>query len=144
MDQQSGQPEVLQKFSQLVARSLHIPVETVVPDANLTDLGAESLDVLDITMQSEEMFNISIPDKTILQTADLVFGPGVLEKEGFLTQAGKDLLRARTPDIDPALLEGDLSVADVNTYFMRVSSWARMIEMLAEHTPKVCPACGGE
>jgi len=136
--------EVLEKFSQIVAKSLHIDASKVAEDASLDDLGAESLDLIEITMESEEVFNIWISEKSILQTATEVFGPNVLEQDGFLTDTGKALLLNRMPEIGASNLEGQVPVKDITKYFLRVSAWVRMIETLIAQSPRVCPQCAGE
>jgi acyl carrier protein len=46
-----------------IAKSLHIPVEKLTPESRLDELGAESLDVIEIVFELEEKFDISIPLK---------------------------------------------------------------------------------
>jgi acyl carrier protein len=143
MRQDAVRTEILEKFSQIVAKSLHIDVAAVTEDSCLDELGAESLDLIEITMEAEDAFNIWISEKSILQTANEVFGPNVLEQDGFLTDAGRALLLDRMPEVDAASLEGQVAVKDLTKYFLRVSAWVRMIESLIAHTPVVCPHCGG-
>lgn len=135
--------DVLERFSRIVAKSLRVEPVRVTPDASLTtDLGAESLDLIEITMETESEFNIWLPEKNILETASDVFGHDVLYKDGFLTDAGKDLLRRRMPEADQHLFQGEVSVEALTTYFLQVKSWVRMIQNLASHTPSHCDACG--
>ena len=47
----------------IIAQSLKIPVERLTPDTRLDELGAESLDVIEIVFGLEEKFDISIPFK---------------------------------------------------------------------------------
>ncbi len=136
--------EILAKFSDIVAKSLHIDKATITPTSFLDDLGAESLDLIEITMETEETFNLWLSEKSILQTATEVVGPNVLEKDGFLTEAGKTLLLDRMPDLDASLLEGQVAVADITKQFLRVDAWVRMIETLLNSTPKSCPQCQAE
>jgi acyl carrier protein len=136
-----SRPEILATFSEIVAKSLHIDLATITPASFLNDLGAESLDLIEITMETEEAFNLWISEKSILQTASEVFGPNVLEKDGVLTDAGKALLMDRMPDLDTAALEGDVSVTDITRQFLRVDAWVRMIEGLLYQTPQSCPQC---
>jgi len=135
--------EVFDKFAQIVARSLRIDVAQVTPEVHLTDLGAESLDLIEITMETESQFHIFLPDKSILETAVEVFGPGVLEKDGYLTGEGKRLLMCRMPDADAEAFQGDVALKDLQHYFLKVGTWVRMIQGLAQYTPAECPACGG-
>lgn len=132
--------EVFQQFAAIVAESLHIDAERVTPDAYLGNLGAESLDLVEIAIHAEDKFNISLPEKNILQTAIEVFGPSVLEKDGILTDTGKTLLHTRMPELSP-LLQSSLTVKDINQLFGRVDVWVRLIERLMEFTPKICSQC---
>ncbi len=141
MNSNLSRPEILTEFSNIVAKSLHIDAATVTPTAFLNDLGAESLDLIEITMETEETFNLWISEKSILQTATEVFGPNVLERDGLLTEAGKTLILYRMPDLEPASLQGDVPVAEISKQFLRVDAWVRMIDGLLAQTPQTCPQC---
>jgi acyl carrier protein len=135
--------EVFDKFAQIVAKSLRIDASQVTPDTHLTDLGAESLDLIEITMETETQFHIFLPDKAILETAVEVFGPGILEKDGYLTDEGKRLLLRRMPEADAPAFEGEVAIKDLQHYFLKVGTWVRMIQALAKFTPAECQSCGG-
>jgi acyl carrier protein len=135
--------EVFDKFAQIVARSLRIDVAQVAPDTHLNDLGAESLDLIEITMETESQFHIFLPDKSILETAVEVFGSDILEKDGYLTEEGKRLLLQRMPEADAQAFEGEVAIKDLQSYFLKIDTWVRMIQSLALHTPAECAACGG-
>ncbi len=139
----STQSEILKKFSSIVANSLRIDPALVVPEAYLDDLGAESLDLIEISMEAETQFNIWLPEKSILDTANEVFGAGVLERDGYLTEAGKELMRRRMPESDAAAFTGEVTVKDLRRYFIKVGTWVRLIQSLMESTPAVCEECGG-
>src|SRR5579862_8621762 len=115
--------EIFDKFAQIVARSLRIDAAQVTPDAHMNDLGAESLDLIEISMETESQFHIFLPDKSILETAVEVFGSGVLEHEGYLTDEGKRLLMRRMPDADAQAFEGPVSVKELQRYFLKVNTW---------------------
>ena len=52
------------KIRGLVAEQLGVDVATLSPDANiLEDLGADSLDVVELVMAIEEEFDLEIPDE---------------------------------------------------------------------------------
>ena len=129
---------ILEKFASIVANSLRIDADRVVEEAYLDDLGAESLDLLEITMETEDAFNVLIAQKNILQTAQEVFGAGVLVQGDQLTDAGYALLRRRMPDSLWTSLPERPSVSELNRLFMRVETWIWMIGGLLEHTPKTC------
>jgi acyl carrier protein len=134
--------EVFDKFAQIVARSLRIDASQVSPDAQLNDLGAESLDLIEITMETETQFHIFLPDKSILETAVEVFGSDILEKDGYLTEEGKRLMMCRLPEADVRTFQGEVAVKDLQSYFLKVGTWVRMVQALAEHTPAECAGCG--
>lgn len=56
--------EIKQKVIDIVVDKLGVVASEVIPTANFThDLGADSLDTVELIMEFEAKFNISIPDK---------------------------------------------------------------------------------
>ena len=50
----------------IIAEQLGVEVAELVPEANLLDdLGADSLDVVELTMALEEEFTIQVPDEDL-------------------------------------------------------------------------------
>ena len=135
--------EAFNKFAKIVARSLRIDVVQVKPEVHLNDLGAESLDLIEISMETESQFHIFLPDKSILETAVEVFGLDILEKDGYLTDEGKRLMLCRMPDADAETFQGKVAVKELQSYFLKIGTWVRMIQGLAQYTPGQCAACGG-
>lgn len=46
----------------IIARNCHVPRETIVPESNLlSDLGIDSLDLLDIEFAVDEAFGVRMP-----------------------------------------------------------------------------------
>jgi acyl carrier protein len=68
----------LQKIAQIVADKLRIPAENVKAESTFKDLGADSLDTVEIIMNFEETFGIEIRDedaekiKTIGEAVELI------------------------------------------------------------------------
>jgi acyl carrier protein len=61
-----SQVELVKRLRELVAVQLGIDLHEVVPDARiLDDLGADSLDVVELVMALEEAFAIIVPDEAI-------------------------------------------------------------------------------
>ena len=55
-----------QKVRSLVAEQLGVEQAEITPDANiLDDLGADSLDVVEMVMALEEHFDIEVPDDDV-------------------------------------------------------------------------------
>jgi len=133
---------VEERFAEIVSRALRKDKTLVTPEARLdTDLDAESLDLIEITMETESQFRIWLPEKSILETANEVFGEGVLEKDGVLTEEGKKLMKLRMPPDDFARFPEAVTTADLRPYFMSVGSWIHMIEGLVRHAPTECAKC---
>jgi acyl carrier protein len=55
--------EVAQKVKKIIIDKLGVEESEVTPEASFTnDLGADSLDTVELIMEFEKVFNISIPD----------------------------------------------------------------------------------
>jgi acyl carrier protein len=52
---------IIDDVRSIIAKSLNIPVEQLTPDKRLDELGAESLDVIEIVFALEEKYDIAIP-----------------------------------------------------------------------------------
>jgi acyl carrier protein len=52
-----------EKVAALIAEKFEMPVENITRDTSIIDdLGADSLDIVDMLMMLEEQYNLSIPD----------------------------------------------------------------------------------
>lgn len=55
---------VVAKVKDLISQSLGVGVNEIVPDASfIDDLGADSLDIVELVMAIEKEFDIEIPDE---------------------------------------------------------------------------------
>ncbi len=55
--------EIAQKVKQIIIDKLGVEESEVTPEASFTnDLGADSLDTVELNMEFEKEFNLSIPD----------------------------------------------------------------------------------
>ena len=55
--------ETAAKITSIIAEKLHIDAATINAQSTLQDLGADSLDMVDIVMKVEEEFGIEINDE---------------------------------------------------------------------------------
>ena len=64
------------KVKDIIAKQLGVDMEKVTPEASfIEDLGADSLDTVELVMAFEEAFNVEIPDddaEKILKVQDAV------------------------------------------------------------------------
>ena len=59
-----SQEEIFQKVKKIVAEQLSVDPEQVTPEASFAnDLGADSLDTVELVMALEEEFDVEIPDE---------------------------------------------------------------------------------
>ena len=69
----------LEKVIELMAEQLNVPAEKISAEKEIvTDLGADSLDVVEMLMNLEEEFSVTVPDeeavniKTVQDVVDLI------------------------------------------------------------------------
>ncbi len=56
--------EIAEKISQIIIDKLGVDASEVTPEASFTnDLGADSLDIVELIMEFEKAFDTSIPDE---------------------------------------------------------------------------------
>jgi acyl carrier protein len=53
--------DVMNEVRTIIAKTLKLPPDTLSPQTRLADIGAASLDVIEIVFDLEEKFDISIP-----------------------------------------------------------------------------------
>ena len=57
---------MLEKVQSMLAEALNIPVSKVTPEAEIiADLGAASLDVVELLSRLEDEFGVTIPDEDV-------------------------------------------------------------------------------
>ena len=57
---------IFEKVAAILAKQLDVEEESITPETNLVDdLGADSLDVVDLVMTLEDEFDTEIPDEEI-------------------------------------------------------------------------------
>lgn len=72
---------MLEKIQAMLAEALNLPIEKIVPDAKIVDdLGADSLDVVELLSQLEDEFGITIPDDEVENLVTVADVASALEK----------------------------------------------------------------
>ena len=91
--------EVFGKVRDLLSDALGVDEEEVQPEATLQgDLGAESIDFLDIVFRIEKAFSIKIP-KGELFPDEILNNPDYVDGDR-MTAAGLEKLKAAMPHVD--------------------------------------------
>ena len=117
--------EVFDKVKDSLIEALGLDDDEVTPEATMVgDLGAESIDFLDIVFRLEKAFGIEIPRKElfpedILTNAEFVEG-------GKVTETGLNEIKTRMPFIDLSKFEEDPVVQDFGN-LLTVSALCRYI-----------------
>jgi acyl carrier protein len=108
--------EILKTVTEVMVDALGVDAEEVTMDAALTsDLGAESIDFLDIVFRLEKTFNIKIPREELFPE-NLTSDPKYV-KDGVLTADGVAALKERLPYADTKDFESDPKVSNIADLF---------------------------
>jgi acyl carrier protein len=60
----AGKEDIVERVKRLIAENLGVALEEVRPDAAfIDDLGADSLDIVELVMAIEKEFDVEIPDE---------------------------------------------------------------------------------
>jgi len=98
--------EIFEKVKETLVDALGVDDDEVTPDATLTgDLGAESIDFLDIVFRLEKTFSIKIPRGELFP--DNILNNPEFVQNGKLTATGLAQLKQRMPHADFTNFEQD-------------------------------------
>ncbi len=92
------------------------PEEVTLTATVIDDLGAESLDFLDIAFRLERAFDIKIPRGGIQQQTQEAVGE--YEVDGVLTEKALEKLREVMPEVNPASVAHGLTAKDIPKLFL--------------------------
>ena len=124
--------EIFTKIQGALVDALGVDDDEVTPEATLVgDLGAESIDFLDIVFRLEKAFDIKIPQGELLPQDVLTSAEYV--QEGKLTEAGLEELRKRIPFVDLDKFAENPVVQDFPNV-MTVADMCRYVETKVEVT----------
>ena len=122
----ASRDEIFEKVKEVLEYALGADPEDVTMDATLIgDLGAESIDFLDISFKLEQEFNIKI-DQGELFPENLMQDETLVE-DGKLTDKAMDMLKERMPHVDFSAFEADRRVDQMSEVFT-VASLVDFIE----------------
>jgi len=108
--------EIFAKVRECLVDALGVEEDEVTPEASLTsDLGAESIDFLDIVFRLEKAFNIKIPRGDLFP--ENVLSAPEFVKDGKMTEQGIAELKKRLPYADLTEFEKNPNVADIGNLF---------------------------
>jgi acyl carrier protein len=106
--------EILEQLNPLLVEVLGVREDEIHPHCELvTHLGAESIDLLDLTFRIEDTFKVRIEANELEREAVKKMPGGVYEKDGLLTEEALVEIRRAAPELDPGKLVMGLRKVDV-------------------------------
>lgn len=134
-------PEVFEKVRQTFVDALGVEPEEVTLKARvIDDLGAESLDFLDIAYRLEQSFKIKIPRGEVKQKSQEGMSAEEWEKDGLLTEKALAKLREVMPEIASADVKPGLKAKDIPRLFTVETFYNMVLKLLSEKKDK--PSAG--
>ncbi len=119
--------EIFAEVQEVLVDALGLDDDEVTPTATLMgDLGAESIDFLDIVFRLEKSFEIKIPREELFPAENLISNPDYVDG-GKVTAKGLEEFKARMPHTDFSAFEADPDVNKVADLFT-VDSIVNFIE----------------
>jgi len=121
---------ILLGIREALAEVLDVPLGSIHPDDKVVeDLGADSLDLLDLTFHLEQRFKIPVSPREAERRAKAALGGKPLEVDGVYTPEALVELRKSLPDIPPGELADGLTVAELPRRFS-VRTLAGLVERM--------------
>lgn len=118
--------EIFGKVQGVLVEALQVDEDEVTPEATIfADLGAESIDVLDIKFQLEQAFGFKIADGEMFPEG--VMQDAAFVKDGKVTPAGIEELQGKMPHFDFSSFQDDPRVERVREIFT-VQTLVRFVE----------------
>ncbi|HEU5406238.1 MAG TPA: phosphopantetheine-binding protein [Nitrospira sp.] len=109
--------EIYEKVVRVLAESLYVEEGNLLPAATLQgDLGAESLDFLEIVFRLEHEFEIDIPEDELFPRSVFQSNP-TFTHNGRITDQGMNELRSRMPYADLRAFDQDRRLSAVPDLF---------------------------
>ncbi len=106
------------KVAEIIATALPCELDKVKPETSLIDdLGAESVDFLDVVFRLERTFKTKIPRGKIIEEACGDLPVSEFDQGGVVTPAGLERLKAFLSEVPPGRFPSPLKVADIPRLF---------------------------
>jgi acyl carrier protein len=134
---------VYPKVAEIIAAALPCEVERVKLEASLIDdLGAQSIDFLDIVFRLERAFKVKIPRGKIIEDARGSLSQAEFEQLGVVSKAGLQRLKEFLSEVPPERFTSPLKVADIPRLFT-TETFCKIVlrqQRVAPATPVSSPA----
>jgi len=125
--------EIFSQVQEALVDALALDDDEVTPEATLVgDLGAESIDFLDIVFKLEKTFDIKIPREELFP--EDILGNTEYLQDGNMTDAGLAALKERMPFVDFTAFEANPAVQNFGN-LLTVQDMCRYVESKVEVAP---------
>ncbi|MBI5384028.1 MAG: acyl carrier protein [Verrucomicrobia bacterium] len=119
--------EIFEQLKPLLVEVLGVTPERIHRDSVLvSDLGAESIDLLDLSFRIEEKFKVTIEANELEREAKKRLPGGVYEKDGFLTNEALAEIQRSAPELDSTKLVKGLRKTELPA-LLTVAFFVRLI-----------------
>lgn len=120
--------KVQERVQAVIADALYLEGDEVRSNSSLVkDLGAESIDFLDIIFRLEKEFSIKLPKGEIERKARGGLSDAEYAIDGKLTPAALDSLKKALPEVNQSLIKTGFAVRDIPGLFT-VATFERMVQ----------------
>ena len=133
--------KVFEELKKAIVETLRVDENDIKPESSLIhDLGAESLDFLDINYRLEQAFGIKMARHFVLEHIEEMFGEGTaIDENGQLTEKAIQLLKIRFGEDMPELKPG-MDMDEVPS-LVTSQSIAQGVMDILESLPDQCSKC---
>ena len=134
--------KVFDEVKKAIVETLRVDENQIKPESSLIkDIGAESLDFLDINYRLEQTFGIKMARHFILEHVEEIFGEGsAIDENGQLTDKGVALLKMRFGQESAEFTEG--MEMDLLPTLVTVQLMSKGVMDILDTLPETCPNCG--
>jgi acyl carrier protein len=134
--------KVLEEVIKAISEGIDINPKNIKPESSLIkNLGAESLDFLDINYRLEQTFGIKMARRSVVDHMEEMFGEeSAIDSDGKLTEKAAKVFAFRYDGSGDAIQAGmDM---DELPSMVTVKSIAEVVMNLLDTLPEKCPGCG--
>jgi acyl carrier protein len=134
--------QIYREVRKAVAETLRVEDDSIQPNHSFTgDLGAESLDFIDINYRLEQSFRISMPRKSLVEHMEELFGEATaIDDSGQITDTAVLVLKARLGEGAQGVQSGML-VEDIQT-LITPQTFVEIVKEILGSCPETCTSCG--
>ena len=129
---------VFPQVAQTVAAAIGCELEKVKLESSLIDdLGAESIDFVDIVFRLQRFFKVKIPRGKIVEEARGSLSEAEFEKAGVVSSAGVERLRVFLSEVPPDRFKSPLNIADIPRLFTVETFCKLVVRQQRDASPSV-------